>query len=152
MEQLIFIAVIYALYMLFNAFIRRVQKGQQPPAGKRRPRPPGSPAAPETEEIPEILKKLLGIEEPEYVPPPELAPAEPEVAEPPVSAEPPPQPTVAAIKKPVKIRVPATVKQKQAPQIWKMLRSRNQLRQAIMLKEILEAPVSLRRRGFPVAR
>lgn len=149
MEQLIFLAIVYGLYILFNALARKKQK--QAPPQKRRVPPQGAPPPADVEEIPDILKKMLGLDEPQYVPPPQpVKPAAPKVepAPPePIESEPPLQ----------EVKPAPIIRSKKTPEprrsrIGKRLMTKGELRKAIVLREVLGAPVSMRKREFPIAR
>lgn len=169
MEQVIFLIVIYTIWGIAQA-ISKSKKKQGSKAKPRQPKrqPPVPPewqpkrgeARPSKDpELPEFLRGLL-----------EMAEQAGETPEPPVPT-PVPQPPVVQIETPQEddfeyaddgtegVRHTSFDKLNDAydkPQLdrlrgdWKtQLRSPGRVRDAFILKEVLDKPVSLRRRGFP---
>lgn len=169
MEQFIILIIIYVLYALFTNIMRKAKEQQRPtPPGQRPARPvpgpsPGQAPRPVAEtpevEIPPFLREMLGLDKPQPLPPPEPVEVPEEF---PAVVEEPPKPKMPSIPE----RIPASVKMeadeiedlsrpfptigvKTKGKIQGLLGSNENLRNAFILKEILDAPVSRRSRRFP---
>lgn len=169
MEQIIFLVIIYVLYALFTSFVKKMKQQQQqrpgaapgPPASRTPTRPVPDPAAETPElDIPPFLREMLGLEKPKQAPaPPEPPVIEEETVETEIGQtehSPPSIPEyipasagmeadeIEDLSKPF-----PTVKTKEKSDIQKLLGGRNNLRNAFILKEILDTPISKRERHFP---
>lgn len=181
MEQLVILIIIYVLYALFNSFVKKVKEQQKPPqkrpgtgmpqTGKppmrQQPAQRQRPPQPESEEMPELdlppfLREMLGLEKPKPTPPPPESLPEVEVV--PKKIEKPIEPVMPDVSE----RIPPSAKmyadevedlsqpfpteRKRTPgEIQGLLRNRESIRDAFILKEILDAPVSKRGRRIPFA-
>jgi hypothetical protein len=174
MEQIIILIIIYVLYALFSSIIKKA-KGQQKPPVKRpgtgmpqtgrptvqqqRPSQPVGEAAPELE-LPPFLREMLGLEKPQPAPPPPEP--LPEKKESPEVAEKPEEPLMPDVSE----RIPPSAKmyadevedlskpfptgrKRSFSEIRGLLSDRESIRDAFILKEILDRPVSKRERRFP---
>jgi len=177
MEQLIFFIIIYFLYWLFSSIFRKAREQQQPQRPLPRPpvsRPtqtqPGETGTVEPE-IPPFLREIFGLEKPEPEPLPEAPPATDVRAET-FSYETAPIPSV-------RHREPLLPEKKAAPRVLfgmetgpeparstvpildlmperkshtrldHLLRGKQSLRDAFILKEVLDAPLHRRTRRLP---
>ena len=171
MEQIVILIIIYVLYALFTNFVKKMKQQQQqrpgaaprPPASRTPTRPAPGPVAETPElDIPPFLREMLGLEKPKPAPaPPEPPVVEEEIVETEmeIGQTEPPQPSIPDyipasagmeadeiedLSKPFPI-----VKIKDESNIHKLLGSRSNLRNAFILKEILDTPISKRERHFP---
>lgn len=172
MEQLVILIIIYVLYALFNAFVKKAREQQKPPQKRpgtgvpQQPAPQKRSPQADREEMPELnlppfLREMLGLEKPKPTPPPEPLP---EIEEVPKKIEKPIEPEIPVVSE----RIPPSAKmyadevedlsqlfptgEKRAPgEIQGLLSDRESIRNAFILKEILDKPVSKRGRRFPFA-
>jgi hypothetical protein len=168
MDQLVILIIIYIIYLLFNALVKKA-KGQQkppvkrppprsttvsPPVSQPRPSQPVGEAAPGLE-LPPFLREMFGLEKPQPEPLPEKK-------EPPGVAEKPEEPLMPDVSE----RIPPSAKmyadevedlskpfptgrKRSFSEIRGLLSDRESIRDAFILKEILDRPVSKRERRFP---
>jgi hypothetical protein len=173
MEQIVILIIIYVLYALFSSIVKKA-KGQQKPPVKRpgtgmpqtgrpavpqqRPSQPAGEAAPELE-LPPFLREMLGLEKPKPAPTPPPEPfeekkesqklQEPEI--PNVSERIPLSARMYADEIEDLSRPFPTEREKSTGKIRQLLSNRESIREAFILKEILDRPVSKRGRRFPFA-
>lgn len=162
METIIWLIILWGLGALYNWLTKQREQAPPPrPTPPPRARPTQAPPAPREEEIPEFMRELLGL--PREQPPPAAGEPEtalyPEAPETTKAEEPsfageefPPMAPDEVEHMPVTPEAPKLdrfVETGAEPPLATFLRHRDQLRQAILLKEILDPPVSLRRQRWP---
>lgn len=168
MEQLVILIIIYVLYALFNSFVKKAREQQKPPQKRpgtgvpQQPAPQRRPPQADREEMPELdlppfLREMLGLEKPKPAPPQPL----PKIEETPKKIEKPVEPIIPSVSE----RIPPSAKmyadeiedlsrpfpteRKKVPgEIQGLLSDRENIRDAFVLKEILDRPVSKRGRRF----
>lgn len=173
MEQLVILIIIYVLYALFNAIVKKAREQQKPPqkrpgtGGPQQPAPQKRPPQADRKETPELdlppfLREMLGLEKPKPAPPPPEP--LPEVVEVPKKIEKPVEPVIPD----VSARIPPSAKmyadevedlsqpfpterKRTVGEMRRLLSERESIRDAFVLKEILDKPVSKRGRRFPFA-
>jgi len=177
MEQLIFFIVIYFLYWLLSSIFRKAQERQQPqrplprpPASRPTQSQPGETEAAEPE-IPPFLREIFGLDKPEPEPLPEAPPATDVRAETfsyetapipsvrhrePLLPEKKPQTrplfgreTEAAPVPPPMPLFDHTPARRPHTRLDDLLQGKQNLRDAFILKEVLDAPLHRRNRRLP---